>query len=201
MKKIGITGGVGSGKSLVLDYLQEEYDAFICQADLVAHKIEEPGQPCYQKIVEEFGEEILLEDKSINRRKLGRIVFEDKMKLERLNKIVHPEVFRTIRNLIEKEEKEGTGLFVLEAALMTEQIYRDMLDEIWYIHVEVPVRRERLKASRGYTDEKIDLMIQNQPKEEEFRRFCDREIENSMDFECTKKEIKEAFDKIHVGEN
>lgn len=187
MKKLGITGGVGSGKSLVLEYLEEAYHAAVFQADLIAHEVQLPGEKCHEQIVDYFGKEILLVDGRIDRRKLGNVVFSDAEKLLRLNAIVHPAVNRRILELIEDEAAKGTELFILEAALLTEKIYREMLDEIWYIHVGESVRRNRLKRARGYTDEKIDAIFLSQPSEEEFRRFCNREIENGGDFEETKR--------------
>lgn len=187
MKKLGITGGVGSGKSLVLEYLEEAYHAAVFQADLIAHEVQLPGEKCHEQIADYFGKEILLVDGRIDRRKLGNVVFSDAEKLLRLNAIVHPAVNRRILELIEDEAAKGTELFILEAALLTEKIYREMLDEIWYIHVGESVRRNRLKRARGYTDEKIDAIFLSQPSEEEFRRFCNREIENGGDFEETKR--------------
>ena len=87
------------------------------------------------------------------------------------------------------ENAAGTEIFVLEAALLTDEFYRTILDEIWYIYVKESVRRERLKNSRNYTDEKITSMIQSQPAEETFRMVCDRSIDNTGDFEDTIKQI------------
>lgn len=189
MRKLGITGGVGSGKSLVLAHLEETYQAAVYQADLLAHQVQLPGEDCYQKVKACFGDEILQTNGEIDRRKLGSIVFADREKLKILNEIVHPAVNQKIRELIEAEEKKGTKIFVLEAALLTEKIYREMLDEIWYIHVEEPVRRQRLKASRGYSDERIDSMLVSQPAEEVFYASCSKVIENSGDFADTKRQI------------
>lgn len=193
MKKIGITGGVGSGKSLVLSFLEERYQAAVCQADLVAHEVQRPGEVCYKEVVRVFGEAILNTDGTINRPVLGKIVFADSAKLQKLNEIVHPAVEARICERMAEEAAEGTELFILEAALLTKPFYREILDEIWYVHVRDEVRRERLKASRGYTDEKITAMIASQASEEEFRKLCDRVVENSGDFEETKRELEEAF--------
>ena len=189
MKKLGITGGVGSGKSLVLAYLEKEYRAAVYQADLIAHQVQLPGEECYRKVTAYFGEQILQQNGAIDRQKLGNIVFSDEKKLKALNEIVHPSVNQRIRELIEEEENKGTELFVLEAALLTEKIYREMLDEIWYIHVDEPVRRKRLKESRGYSDEKISAMLASQPAEAVFRNACGRIIENSGEFDETKRQI------------
>lgn len=192
MKKIGITGGVGSGKSLILTFLEEKYHAAVCQADLIAHQVQRPGEACYQKIIAYFGEQILAEDRTIDRGCLGKIVFADSKKLEMLNQMVHPAVNNRIRELISEEEKKETALFILEAALLTKPVYRDMLDEIWYIHVDPQTRFRRLFDSRSYSEKKTQSIMESQPSEMEFMDFCDRIIENSGEFEETKKQLETA---------
>lgn len=195
MKKIGITGGIGSGKSRVLDFLNQECGAVICQADLVAHQVQLPGELCYQEVVKTFGGNILKQDKSIDRQILGEIVFDDPKKLEELNAIVHPAVNKRIEEEMAEAEKEGKKVFILEAALLTQPVYRNMLDEIWYIHVEQEIRMERLRTSRGYTDEKMYAVFANQPTEEAFIKAADLVIENSGDFEETKRQLCLALEK------
>lgn len=193
MIKIGITGGVGSGKSQVLAYLEEIHHARICQADLIAHELQRPKEKCWRKIREYFGEGICNPDGTIDRKKLGTIVFSDAENLSVLNAIVHPAVNGRIRRLIAEEEKKGTGIFVLEAALMTEPVYREMMDEIWYIYAEKQVRFQRLRTDRGYSDEKTASMMSSQVTEETYRDFCDLTIDNSREFEKTKVQIDRAL--------
>lgn len=194
MKIIGITGGVGSGKSSVLSYLAEQYNAYICQADHVAWELQMPGEVCYRQIVNAFGKGILHLDGTIDRQELGRIVFADKKRLLELNGIMHPAVKDRIRMLIEKQKKIETSIFVLEAALLLEEHYDEICDEMWYIHTSEPVRRDRLKQSRQYTDERIDQILSSQMKEEVFEERCDRIIENSGSFEETIRQIKEIME-------
>lgn len=193
MKKIGITGGIGSGKSKVLGFLSEVCGAVICQSDLVAHQVQLPGEKCYQKVVEMFGKEILNPDGTIDRKILGRIVFDQPEKLQKLNAIVHPAVNEKIREEMQKAQKEGKELFILEAALLTEPVYREMLDEIWYIHVPQEIRMEILRSSRGYSDEKMYAVFANQPSEETFTAVSDLVIENGGTFEETEKQIDLAL--------
>ena len=193
MRKIGITGGIGSGKSRVLAYLNEACGAVICQADLVAHQVQLQGEDCYRKVVQTFGETILNPDGTINRKVLGGIVFGQPEKLEKLNEIVHPAVNERIREEMKKAQEEGKALFILEAALLTEPVYREMLDEIWYIHVPREIRMERLRSSRGYTDEKMYAVFANQPSEETFTEASDLVIENGGSFEETEKQIDLAL--------
>ena len=117
MKIIGITGGVGSGKSRVLSYMETKYSAVICQADHVAWKLQEPGQKCYAQIVAYFGENILEEDGTINRGKLGQIVFNDKEKLDILQSIITNKVVENIDNNISRlKEERFEGIVIIDAA-------------------------------------------------------------------------------------
>ena len=193
MKIIGITGGVGSGKSRVLSYMETKYNAVICQADHVAWKLQEPGQKCYAQIVAYFGENILDEDGTINRGKLGQIVFANKEKLYKLNQIMHPAVKEYIVEWIQRERNDETAYFIIEAALLLEDDYSQICDEMWYIYSNESIRRDRLKSSRGYTDEKIDAIMASQLSEQIFRKECQIVIDNSGVFEDTCFQIEKAM--------
>lgn len=193
MKKIGITGGVGSGKSKVLEYLSGKEGVSIYQADLLAREEQMPGTACYEQICAYFGTEICGADGMLDRQKLAEIVFSEEEKLAALNRIVHPAVERRILELAEEEEQKGCQYFVLEAALLHTAFYSEFLDEIWYIHVTEEVRRARLRSSRAYSDEKITAMIQSQPSEAVFRKISGTVIENSSDFNETVKQLDEAM--------
>lgn len=193
MKILGITGGVGSGKSAVLDYLEAEYHAVICQLDDVARMLQQNGQVCFTKIVETFGEEVIGKDLELDRQKLSEIVFSDAKKLQQLNEIVHPEVKQWVIKDIADKENLGVPLYVIEAALLPTAGYEAICDEMWYIYTNEKVRTERLKASRGYSEERIRNMIASQPKEEIFRKACCAVIENSGTFEDTKRQIGELL--------
>ena len=193
MKIIGITGGVGSGKSRVLSYMETKYNAVICQSDHVAWKLQEPGQKCYAQIVAYFGENILDEDGTINRGKLGQIVFANKEKLYKLNQIMHPAVKEYIVEWIQRERNDETAYFIIEAALLLEDDYSQICDEMWYIYSNESIRRDRLKSSRGYTDEKIDAIMASQLSEQIFRKECQIVIDNSGVFEDTCFQIEKAM--------
>lgn len=188
MKVIGITGGVGSGKSTVLEYLKDKYDAVICQMDETARNLQKRGTRCFSCIVDSFGTGILDAQGELNRSALGSIVFSNEEKMAQLNRIVHPEVIRQVEQDIRSKAEEGRKLYVVESALLPD-VGRELCDELWYIYADENVRRERLEASRGYTDEKITQMIASQPEEERFRASCSVVIDNSGDFEDTKKQI------------
>lgn len=193
MKVLGITGGVGSGKSEVLRCMEEEYKAYVCQLDEVAKELQKRGGICYRQIIEQFGESIIGEDKELDRQKLSAIVFQDEEKRKVLNGIVHPKVKNWVEQDILKKEKQEVPLYVIEAALLPEAGYEDICGEMWYIYTTEEIRRRRLKESRGYTDEKISRMMASQSTEERFRKACQVVIDNSGTFEETKKQIGEKI--------
>ena len=188
MRVIGITGGVGSGKSEVLNALKERYGAAVCQMDETARVLQQSGTECFARIVEAFGSEIVGGDGELDRGKLGACVFSDPEKLRMLNRIVHPAVLDAVRADIREKEAAGTGIYVVEAALLPD-VGAELCDELWYIYVREDVRRARLKASRNYTDGKITAMIASQPSDQEFRRACSVIIDNSGAFENTERQI------------
>lgn len=193
MKVLGITGGVGSGKTEVLRYMEQEYGAVVCQLDEVAKALQKKGTDCYNKIIEQFGLEITGEDEELDRKKLAAIIFQDEEKRRILNGIVHPEVKKWVEQDVIEKEKRGVPLYVIEAALLPGAGYEDIFQEMWYIYTEESVRRERLKKSRGYSDETISRMIRSQSPESVFRKACRIVIDNSGTFERTKKQIGEQL--------
>ena len=190
MRSIGITGGVGAGKSEVLAYIKPHYNCLVILADEVAHELEKPGQECYNELTALLGRGILAPDGTIDRQRMAAEIFADRAVLDQVNEIVHPAVKAFIIQKIraEKESAEYDFLFV-EAALLIEGGYEEILDELWYIHTDADIRRERLKASRAYSDEKIDQILQRQLSEEAFRAHCRVIIDNSSDFMSACKQI------------
>ncbi len=195
MRTIGVTGGVGSGKSVVLDYLRDRYGARLIVADDVARQLEEPGAACYNELLELLGREVLGSDGYFDNKKFAAAIFSDEKKLAAVNAIVHPEVRKYILSEMEKEEKRGCRYFVAEAALLIEEHYDEVLDELWYIFVPENIRRERLKSSRGYSDEKIDSIFEAQLSEREFREHCIYVIDNGSSLTETYRQIDELMDK------
>ncbi|MCR5656021.1 MAG: dephospho-CoA kinase [Butyrivibrio sp.] len=197
MKVIGITGGVGAGKSTILNYIEEKTKCRIIFSDDVANDIKKKGQPCYEPIVELLGKEVLDKDGEIDKKLMAQIIFSDEKLLLKANEILHTEVNRFIKAEIdrEREENELDYLFI-EAALLIENGYKAIVDEMWYIYASEEVRRERLKLSRGYLDEKINDIFASQLKEEEFRKSCDFVIDNSGSNEETYRQID-----LILGEN
>lgn len=194
MKVIGITGGVGSGKSALLAFVKEKYHCRVILADQVAHQVEEPGQPCYERLVKLLSRDILNEDLGINKNKMAAKIFGSPELLKKVNEIIHPAVKDYILNEISKAraEKETDYLF-LEAALLIEEGYTEIVDEMWYVYAGEELRRRRLKEGRGYSDEKIDAIFASQLGEEEFRRHCDVVIDNNGSIESACGQITERL--------
>ena len=133
MKVLGITGGIGSGKTLVLNILKENYNAEIIEADRLGHELMEPGRAVYNNVVSYFGRDILGKDDTIDRKKLGGIVFADKDKLRKLNELSHPVIRDEILRIIDEGRIRGTELVVLEEALHIEEGYRSKCFFIIYV--------------------------------------------------------------------
>lgn len=194
MKTIGITGGVGTGKSLVLDYIESRYRAKIYKADDIANFLKEPGQSCYRPVVDLLGEGILSEDGSISREKMAKQVFSDSGLLKSVNALIHPAVKEFVLREIQKAEAEGKyDFFILEAALLIEEHYDEILDELWYIHTEQEIRKKRLKQARQYSDEKIGNIMEKQLSDAVFKKHCRVIIENNDKPEDTYNQIDDKL--------
>lgn len=189
MRVIGVTGGVGAGKSTVLAYMEKEYHAEVIQADQVGHEVMEPGRRAYEEILNVFGSEILAENGRIDRKALGDVVFASEEKRRKLNAIVHPAVKQEILCRIAQAQKEKKDCVVVEAALFLEEKYDAFCDETWYIYTNEDSRRRRLKESRGYTDKRIDQIFGSQKTHEEFFSRCGHMIDNNGTQEDTCRQI------------
>ncbi|GFI22283.1 dephospho-CoA kinase [Lachnospiraceae bacterium] len=194
MKIIGITGGVGAGKTKVLSYIEEQFSCRVIRADEAAHKLYEPGQMCYQKLVALLGQEILNADNTIDKLKMATAIFGDNALLVQVNYIVHPEVKKYILEQIAFERERGVvDYFFIEAALLIEEHYDQIVDEMWYIHSDVAVRQKRLAKSRQYSAQKTTEIMKGQLSEEEFRKYCQVVITNNGDLEETYRQINKIM--------
>ncbi len=190
MKVIGLTGGVGTGKSTVVALAEEKVFVKAVKADEVGHLAMEPGQNAYYDIITLFGEKILKEDKTIDRKKVAGIVFSDGSKLEALNGIIHPFVRQYIENAIDAERIKGEcKYFIIEAAILLETGYQAICDEIWVVTTKESLRRQRLKESRGYSDEKITAIMKEQMSDTEFLTYASQVIENNESLENVKRKL------------
>ena len=198
MITIGITGGVGAGKSTVLDFLAEKYQAYVMKEDEIGHLVMEPGQECYEPVIALFGKQIIKDDKTIDRRQVSDVVFSHPDMLERLNEIIHPAVKRYIRRQLELKRQQGQKICVVEAALLLEDHYQEFCDTIWYIHTDQEIRIRRLMENRGYTREKSISIIASQAPEEFFRANADYVVVNNTDLKETWQQIEEGIRKYET---
>lgn len=194
MKIIGITGGVGAGKSALLSYIEEHYSCRVILADQAAHQVEQPGEVCYDELVALLGSDICDEQGYIVKSKMADRIFENSTLLKKVNALIHPAVKKYILGEIAAEKKKAEiDYFFIEAALLIEERYDLICDELWYIRADEEVRRKRLRDSRGYTDEKIDAIMEKQLSGEEFERHCAVVIDNSSTLEAAIKQIDAAL--------
>lgn len=195
MKVYGITGGAGTGKSEVIKMLQENFGGCVIMSDEVARELMQKGNISYQLIVEYFGRDILMDDGEIDRKKLADHVFNNKEALEKLNSMTHPYVKDEIRKLIAEAEASGECRFVaLESAILLECGYEDICDEFWYVYTKPEIRRQRMKETRNYSDEKVDSVMRNQQPDEAFFEQCSFVIENNTTLSDVYDQLKEKLD-------
>lgn len=200
MKIIGVTGGVGSGKTELLHYIEINYRCRILLADEASHEVMQKGGRIYEPLVALLGSSVLDSSGEINRKEMAARIFSQEELLGRVNALIHPAVREYILEAVaEEREKAAAGAedavdyFFLEAALLIECGYRSVVDEMWYIYCDLAVRRERLKKSRGYSDGKIDSILSSQLTEAEFRSGSDVVIDNSGNLEDAYRQIREAL--------
>lgn len=194
---IGLTGGVGAGKSTVLSFLQEKYGFYVIQADLVARKLMNPGKEAYKAVCAYLGPSILQENGEIDRKAMADIIFHDPLKREEIDRLTHPLVWEAVR----KEAGEHAGQPVVIEAAIPSKDFRDICDEMWYLYTSREVRIHRLKESRGYSEEKAESIMGNQATEEEFRNFSNAWIDNSGSEEETRKQIEALLEKDKDKDN
>lgn len=199
MRFIGITGGVGAGKSEILRCLAEREGTRVMLADEIAHMLMEPGEEVHRMLCEAFAGADIFEETETKRRrfdrnKLADVIFGDEKKREQMNAIVHPAVKSYVSKQADLERQRGElSLLVLEAALLIEEHYDAICDELWYIYTSEDIRRARLISSRGYSDAKIDSIFASQLKEETYRAHCKVVIDNNGEWEETRGQIDMAL--------
>ncbi|MCI9526526.1 MAG: dephospho-CoA kinase [Lachnospiraceae bacterium] len=180
MQVIGITGGVGAGKSVILEYLKGNYKVRNLEADRIAEMLMKPGTECYDKLMKFLPVEVYNDDETINRSTLAEKLFESPKLRQEVNQVVHPAVKVYIQERIEEQRQMRIlDYVIIEAALLIEDHYDKICDEIWYIYATEEVRRQRLLDSRGYTPAKIEQIFESQMPEEEYRAHCQVVIDNN----------------------
>lgn len=196
MKVIGLTGGTGSGKSVVSKSLAEA-GAVSVDADQIAHEIILKGEPAYQEIIAYYGTGILDEDGNIIRKKLGEIVFNDGEKLAFLNQCTHKYICAEVDRQIAAAKEAGTAIaIVLDAPLLLEAGLEQVCDWVWVVYADPEVRAQRVMARDGVTYELAKARIANQKSWEEYKQAADTVIDNSKDLAYLQGQLSELLKKI-----
>ena len=195
MKIIGLTGGIGSGKSAAGQFLAE-LGAEVIDLDKVGHEALKKGSGAYKKAAKEFGEGILDEDGEINRTRLGEIVFKDRTALKRLNQIVHPEIDKTVEKRVSQSRRKGVKVMLLEAAAMLDAAKAWQVDEIWVTIAPEEKVLERLKERSGYSEEEARTRIHSQMRNEERIKRATVVINNDGTLDELKARVKSEWEKL-----
>ena len=188
---LGITGGVGCGKSTLWSMLEKKKGAKVILADNLGHEVMEPGTECYEQIVALLGSSILDETGHIKREKMAQIIYGDDEKRRQVNEIVHPSVKKEIKERIRMWQAEP--LVVVETALMFESGCDAYCDEVWGIFTDPEIRIDRLLKSRGYSREKSLSIMQKQMSYEELKQKCSHVLFNDEDPDKLWEQIKELL--------
>lgn len=179
MLRVGLTGGIGSGKSTAARILAE-LGALVIDADRVGHDVYRPGTPGWDQVVDAFGRGVVAADGSIDRKALGTIVFADAGQLEKLNAIVHPLIRDAVRQRVrEARSGEPQRPIVVEAAVLIEAKWYDLVDEVWVVIASPKTVVERVTRSRDLDAEAVQARIDSQLSNEERGRVADVVIDNS----------------------
>ena len=193
-KVIGITGGIGSGKSTVMDMLHRKYGAGIIVADRLGHLSMEKDTATYFRMIEEFGEDILDNDRNIDKNRLSEILLASEEKLKIQNSIVHPFVINLIKAKIEDYKEEGKNIVAVESAILFETDCDKLCDEVWLVTADTGVRIERLASDRGYTYDKAEAFICRKKSDDFFIKRCSKVIYNNGDIENLSKQLEKCIE-------
>jgi len=192
MLVIGLTGGIGTGKTQVSEML-EKLGAAIVNADLLGHQIYVPQSEGWREVVEVFGEEVLAPNGEIDRTKLGSIVFGDLEALKKLNAITHPKIYALADESLKKLSEEGSEVAVLEAALLIEAKWTPLVNEVWVTTAPEQDVVKRIQERNGFTEEAIRSRIASQMTQEERITHADVIIENEGDLTELKTKIHKLW--------
>ena len=195
MYVIGLTGGIGSGKSTVAKVLEAQ-GASVLSADIIGHEVYNPGRPAWQEIVNEFGNEVVADNGMIDRKKLGAIVFSDPKHLAALNSIVHPRMKGMMRERLAALAQNGVVITVLEAALLFEAKWDDLADEVWVTAVAPEIAARRTSERSGLPEDQVLERIKSQISNEERTRNAHVVIDTEGDLEGTKQQALDAWAKL-----
>ena len=194
--KVGLTGGIACGRSTVAKMF-EERGCYCIDADRIAHRLLQPPSPTWKRVVEFFGRDILNPDQTINRARLGMIVFSDRAKRERLNSIVHPEVITEENRLVEEYlNSGGQGIVIVDAALIIETGSYRRFDKIVVVYTDEQTQLERLIERNGLSPEEAKRRMAAQLPLKEKLRYADYKISTSGRLQDTERELEEVFQSL-----
>ena len=199
MKVIGLTGGIGTGKSTVSQYLAE-LGAVVMDADKVGHEVFKPGTEAWREVVDTFGRQILTPDGEIDRKKLGDIVFSDTEARLRLNQIIHPRAYDMVKARLEEYRQQGVDVVVLEVILLIESNWASLVDEVWVTVASEAAVLERLKQQRGLSEEQVLARIRSQLSSEERAKHAKVIINNDGDLNQLKAEVTEIWENLQASQ-
>ncbi len=194
---IGLTGGIGSGKSAVSQILKE-LGAVILDADKIGHEGFKPNSKAWCEVVATFGRQILTPGGDIDRKKLGETVFSHPESLSRLNQIMHPRMYDIIKTQIEDYRRQEINVVVLEAAVLIEANWTSLVDEVWVTVASEPTILKRLKENRGLEEKQTLVRIRSQLSAEERAKHADVIINNDGDLDKVKAKVKNLWVKLHL---
>ena len=178
MFKIGLTGGIASGKSTVLTYFKDKGIPYI-DADIVAREVVEPGTKGLQAIVDVFGLNVLHDDGTLNREALGSIVFHNEEKRRQLNSCLKEHIRNRIMELTASYESNHTAVLIYDIPLLIEGEWYTMMDEVWLVYVSEPTQIERLMSRNGFSKEDALARIKSQMRLDDKRSYADVIIDNN----------------------
>lgn len=193
---IFVCGGVGSGKSALLNLFKEEYHAKVLETDQIAHELLRIGQKGYTAYIDLLGESIVGENGELDRSKIADKIFSDLDLLQKINSILHPLVWNAVKDAVLEFRKES-GILVVESALLPDASeFADLLDVRIYLHTEDSVRISRLQKERGYSKHKIEAIMKSQPDFKEYMAYCDLCMENSNDVKALREALRGCMEGI-----
>ncbi len=195
MKVIGLTGGIGSGKSTVSHFLAE-LGALIIDADKVGHELLRPSTKIWQQVVAAFGRQILTPDGEIDRKKLGRLVFGSRKRLSLLNQLMHPEIKKAVKAQLLKYRRQEASVVVLEAPLLIEAGWTELVDEVWVTTASETTVLRRLEQQMGLSKKESLARIRSQLPLKELIKHADVVINTELSLDELRTKVKKLWQRL-----
>jgi len=198
MKVIGLTGGISSGKSTVSQFLAK-LGAVIIDADKVGHEVFKPDSEAWREVVAAFGRQIITTNGAIDREKLGEIVFSNSEARARLNQIMHPRMYDSVKTRLDEYRRQGAGIVVLEAPLLLEAGWTSLVDEVWVATASEATVLKRLRERTGLSEKESLARIRSQLPTEKRVKHADVVINTDCGLEELKAKVKELWKELQAN--